>query len=78
MFVLNAILATVKGDEFYVFSIDKEFGLFGFLNPEIAVEAFIFAGFFATVCGAGGYIACLLFFDPLVVSSSLLIEPFAA
>jgi len=74
---LNILTARIIGEDFS-FSTDLQTGVFGFLNPEISGFAFLYVGLFATVFGYCGYVMSLLFYDPLVVSSSLLFEPFVA
>ena len=75
---MNLLTATMVGEDFLIFSMDKEKGVFGFLNSDIAFNAFVFVGLGCTVFGNCGYIISLLFYDPLVVSSTLLFEPFLA
>ena len=61
-----------------MFSMDKDKGCLGFLDPEIMFVAFIPYGIFSSVMGSAGYVMCLLFFSPLVVSNAYLIEPLIA
>ena len=66
------------GPPFEFWSMNPKAGLFGFLNPECAFVAFVPYGIFCSIFGNAGYIVCLLFFSPLVVSSSFLLEPLVA
>ena len=68
----------VDGNPVEFWSTSATRGIFGFLNPEVAFTAFVPFGIFCTVCGNAGYIVCLVFFSPLVVSSSFLMEPLLA
>ena len=64
-------------DGYALFSTDKITGGFGFLNPDEALVAFVYfalAGFW----GVAGYVISLLFFSPVIVSASILFEPFVS
>ena len=50
----------------------------GFLDPEIALIAFIPFGIFSSVMGSAGYVMSLIFYSPAVVTNSYLLEPFIA
>ena len=79
--VMNSILASLNilgnGPPFEI-SMSPTAGMFGFLNPQCAFTAFVPYGIFCSIFGNAGYIVCLLFFSPLVVSSSFLLEPLVA
>ena len=70
------ILLTYMYDEYEYFSTDKMMGGFGFLHPDEAVNGvFVFglsAGFFAMA----GWVLCLLFFSPVVITGTFLWEIF--
>lgn len=80
--IINALLASLNilgdGPPFEFWSMNPKSGLFGFLNPECAFVAFVPYGIYCSIFGSAGYIVCLLFFSPLVVSSSFLLEPLVA
>ena len=75
----SIILATgmlvVFKDDFSL-TTDKEWGAFGFLNGDHAVEALLFFGPSSGFFGNAGYVISLLFFSPVIVSASFLMEPF--
>ena len=54
------------------------FGCLGFFDRRIALFAFIPFGIFCAIMGSAGYVACLKFYTPLVVSNAYLVEPFLA
>ena len=66
----------MEPEKYIVFSIDKEWGGLGFLNKEHFLETFVFYGQSGGFWGNAGYIICLLFFSPVIVSAVYLIEPF--
>lgn len=81
MWTLNSLLAKFTSDPkdgIEMFSMDKDTGCLGFFDPEIMFIAFVPFGIFSSVCGSAGYVACLLFYSPLVVSNAYLIEPLIA
>ena len=79
LFVISVFLAKISnGSEVVIFSTDINNGIFGFLNPMIIYDAFLYLGLIATVIGSSGYVLCLLFYNPLVVTNSILLEPFVA
>jgi len=79
LFILNSIVAKLlMPDQVQFFSTDKEYGIFGFANEEIAFDAFVYIGFFSTTLGASGYVLSLHFYSPLLVSNCYLLEPFIA
>jgi len=81
-FFMNSGLAKLnilgEGPPVEFFSMSANYGIFGFLNPECIFIAFIPYGILCSIMGSAGYIVCLLFFSPLVVSSSFLLEPLVA
>jgi len=73
-FYQAAILAVVYSGEFKFFSVDTNWGAFGFFTDEpVAVICYALSGGFFGVCG---YVLALLFFSPVIVSASFLLEPF--
>jgi drug/metabolite transporter (DMT)-like permease len=76
-FFLNIMMAFIVGDEFD-FSMDVQKGVFGFLNQDIVWKAFLLMGLVSNIFGNVCYTLSLLFFDPLVVTSICLVEPFIA
>lgn len=62
--------------DFEFFSMDAEWGGFGFLDQNEAVAAILWYGLSAGFFGNPGYIICLLFFSPVVVTATYLFEPF--
>ena len=81
-FIINTSLACLNflgdGPPIEFWSTSPTYGIFGFLNPECAFVAFVPYGIFCSIMGSAGYIVCLLFFSPLIVSSSFLLEPIVA
>jgi hypothetical protein len=75
---LAKVNSFIDGKPVEFWSMNANNGSFGFLNPECAYTAFVPFGLFSTVCGNAGYIVCLVFFSPIVVSSSFLMEPLFA
>lgn len=73
---ITFILAIAFSDEFTFFSMDRERGGFGLLDPEEVFAAFICFGSTSGFFGSSGYVICLLFFSPVIVSASFLFEPF--
>ena len=63
-------------DPEYTLSFDIEFGLFGFLNSSNLFYCFVPFGIFAGFFGLPGYVVALKFFSPVLVSTSMLLEPF--
>ena len=61
-----------------VFSLDTVWGCFGFLNKEEVIESFLVFGMAAGFFGNAGYVICLKFFSPVVVSAVFLVEPLLA
>lgn len=57
---------------------DKDTGCLGFFDRDILFIAFVPFGIFSSVMGSAGYVMCLLFYSPLVVSNAYLIEPLIA
>ena len=53
-------------------------GCFGFLNKEEVIESFLVFGMAAGFFGNAGYVICLKFFSPVVVSAVFLVEPLLA
>ena len=80
--LINSSLAMLNllgdGPPVQFWSTNATYGIFGFLNSECAFTAFIPYGIFCSVFASAGCIVCLLFFYPLVVSTSFLLEPFIA
>ena len=67
------ILTVLYNEDFRFFSLDTSWGAFGFFaDVPTAVLVYFFAGFF----GSCGYVISLLFFSPVIVSASFLLEPF--
>ena len=55
---------------------DVHWGGFGFLDENEAVDAILWYGLSAGFFGNPGYMICLLFFSPVVVTATYLCEPF--
>ena len=79
---MNASLASLNllgdGPSFEIWSMNPTSGLFGFLNPQCAFVAFVPYGIFCSLFCNAGLIISLLFFSPLVVSGSFLLQPLFA
>lgn len=74
---LSVFIATLAGEPDYKFaSFDKLNGAFGFLHNDEALVALLCFGPAAGFWGNAGYVVCLLFFSPVIVSASFLFEPF--
>ena len=71
----TVINLNVNGDSYRFFSFDKHWGAFGFLNEDQIVEGLLAYGLSTGLFGNAGYLACLLFYPPVVVSAFYLIEP---
>ena len=79
LFFINALIAKASDSKnIQIFSIDPNIGCLGFLNPEIAFTAFVPFGILSSVCGSAGYVLCLIFYSPLVVTNAYLLEPIVA
>ena len=78
LFCLNALIAKYSDPRYEIFSIDLNYGFFGFLNPDIALFTLIPFGILCSLMGSAGYILSLLYFSPEVVSNCFLLEPFVA
>ena len=63
-------------DDFTYFSLDREWGGFGYFHKDEVFYAFICFGLTAGFFGSLGYVISLLFFSPVIVSASFLFEPF--
>lgn len=78
-FILNALLAKImNSSETKIFSIDKNYGCFGFFSSEAAFMAFVPFGLVSALLGSAGYVICLLFFSPLVCTNAFLLQPYVA
>ena len=62
-------------EEFVFFSLDVQWGGFGFLNSDEAFAAMFCYGL-SWWFGSAGYTICLCFFSPVIVTASYLLEPF--
>ena len=51
-------------------------GGFGFVNPDEAFYGLVCYGLSCGFFGSAGYVVCLIFFSPVIVSASYLIEIF--
>ena len=78
LFFINSMLAKLSNPDIELFSFDMNTGCLGFFDPRIAFIAFVPFGIFCSIMGSAGYVICLLFYSPLVVSNAFLIEPFVA
>ena len=67
-------LAVLYSKEFLFFSLDKNWGAFGFLAEEPV--GVIFFGLSSGYFGGPGCAVCLLFFSPVTVTTFLLLCPF--
>ena len=75
--ILSVLMLPMYKDEGYeVFSTDKYLGAFGFFHKDQALVAILGFGTAAGFFGHAGYILCLFFFSPVIVSASFLAEPF--
>jgi hypothetical protein len=63
-FFIYALVGKSIDSRLTVFSLDPEWGGFGFLAPENAFMALVPYGLFATVLGNAGYVILLAFFSP--------------
>mmetsp|Transcript_3277 Transcript_3277/g.4408 ORF Transcript_3277/g.4408 Transcript_3277/m.4408 type:complete len:136 (+) Transcript_3277:762-1169(+) len=70
--VLLYILAPSK---YELFSLSKEWGGLGFLHNDQAVATLLLYGPSHGFFGSAGYLICLLYFSPVVVSAAFLVEP---
>ena len=73
---INILLALVYPDDFEFFSLDPLWGGFGFAHKDEVFAAFVCFGTSAGFFGNAGYVICLLFFSPVIVSATFLFEPF--
>ena len=73
-----AIFMAVSGvdPDYSFFSNDKFHGAFGFFHPDEAFVALVYYGPAAGFWGNAGYVISLLFFSPVIVSATMLLEPF--
>jgi hypothetical protein len=78
LFLINSFLAKYSNPNIQILSFDMDIGCLGFFDPRIAFIAFVPFGIFCSIMGSAGYVICLLFYSPLVVSNAYLIEPFIA
>jgi drug/metabolite transporter (DMT)-like permease len=78
LFVINSLLAKYLSPNIEILSFDMDIGCLGFFDSRIALIAFIPFGIFCSIMGSAGYVACLIFYSPLVVSNAYLVEPFLA
>ena len=78
-FIMCSLLAVLitKGEAKF-FSTDPVHGCFGFLNPQVALIAFVPYGILSSFFGSAGYVLCLLFYSPAVTSNAFLLEPFVS
>ena len=63
-------------DDYDYFSTDKMMGGFGFLHPDEAVYGVICFGLSAGFFAMAGWVLCLLFFSPVIITASFLFEIF--
>lgn len=77
-FMLNSLIARFSDPRIQIFSVDMEFGCLGFLNFNNPLLPILSYALFASFFGSAGYVLCLLFFSPLIVSNAFLLEPFVA
>ena len=73
---LTIFMVSAYSDRFVFFSLDIQWGGFGFCDENQAVKAILFYGLSAGFFGNAGYVICLLFFSPVIVSACFLFEPF--
>lgn len=73
---LTIVMVTVFNKDFDLFSMDVNWGGFGFFDKEEAFAAIVCYGLSAGFFGNAGYVICLLFFSPVIVSACFLFEPF--
>ena len=73
---LNILMSVIYAGDFKFFSLDREWGGFGFAHEDEAFVAFACYGTSAGFFGNAGYVICLIFFSPVIVSASFLAEPF--
>ena len=70
------ILLTFMYDDYEFFSNDKMMGGFGFMHPDEAVYGVICFGLSAGFFAMAGWVLCLLFFSPVVITGTFLFEIF--
>ena len=75
-YVCLTIFMLLAFSEFRLFSLDTHWGGFGFLDEGEAFAAIVCYGLSAGFFGNAGYVICLLFFSPVIVSACFLVEPF--
>ena len=63
-------------DDYMIFSLDQQWGGFGFAHKDEAFAAFVCFGLSSGFFGTVGFILCLVFFSPVIVSSCILLLPF--
>lgn len=73
---LTVMMKLAFMDEFDFFSLDVNWGGFGFLDSDEAFAAIVCYGLSCGFFGNAGYVICLLFFSPVIVSACFLLEPF--
>ena len=73
---LSAFMLLAFSSEFSLFSLDPHWGGFGFLDEGEAFAAIVCYGLSCGFFGNAGYVICLLFFSPVIVSACFLFEPF--
>jgi len=70
------IIVMLQGIEFDVFfSMHPEFGIFGCFSESQWMISVFLVGPFCGLCGNGGYIFSLKYFEPHIVGNALLLEP---
>ena len=57
------------------FSMNDQYGIFGFLHPDHILLSFLIVGPFIGIFGMGLYVFLLAYFEPYVVNSMMLLEP---
>ena len=77
-FILSGVIAKIMTPGVEFFSTDPNYGLFGFLSPDLALFMFGPYGILCCFFGSAGYVICLLFYSPVVTANSYLLEPFIA
>ena len=78
-FIICSLLAVLitKG-EAKLFSTDPIHGCFGFLNPKVALIAFVPYGILSSLFCGVGFVLCLFFYSPAVTSNAFLLDPFVS
>ena len=79
MFLLSSFTASLLNDgTALIFSIDAEWGCFGFLNPQHFGTNFLLQGIFSGFWGGFGLTISCFFHSPLMTQNFILVVPIIA